>query len=519
MSNHTADNKRIARNTLFLYIRMGVVLIISLYTTRVVLRVLGVEDYGIFNVVAGFVSLFSVFKTTLTNGINRYYNYELGKEGSGSITNVYNAAVRIQLYTAAILLVLIETIGIWYVNNIMVIPTERLTVANWLFQFSVVSMMLIILQAPYSAAVLAHEKMDFFALVSIIDAVLKLVICFLIRFFGDDKLMTYGILIMVISLVDFGMYFFYARSKFNKLRMCAQVDKELFKSMLSFSGWSLLNPIAYTARGQGCNMVLNYFFGPVLNAAHGISNQIANAVDQMSGNFSVSFRPQIIQSYSSGEFGRTKRLMYSMSKISYLLHGMFAIPIIIEINNLLALWLGKDSIPEYAAPFACWVLIIRWFNSLNPPISNVMTATGKVRDINICTACIVVSIIPITIIMMKAGLSPTTMFIAMFVLTVINQFVCLCILCKSFKEVTINEYFKKIVIPCSVLTLVSIILPLLASNLFRPSLIRLFLTCVLSVVSVFAASFFYLDKEEMTLAKTIIKSLFHRLHIIIRKGA
>ena len=184
-NNHTTDNKRIARNTLFLYIRMGVVMIISLYTTRVILKVLGVEDYGIYNVVGGFVSMFGMLSTTLTNGINRFYNFELGKEDGRDITKVYNTAVGIQLLIALVVLVLVEGIGLWYVNNVMVFPPERIKVVNWLFQFSMVSMLLIILQAPYSSAVLAYEKMDFFALISIIDALLKLTICFIIQFFGS----------------------------------------------------------------------------------------------------------------------------------------------------------------------------------------------------------------------------------------------------------------------------------------------------------------------------------------------
>jgi O-antigen/teichoic acid export membrane protein len=358
--------------------------------------------------------------------------------------------------------------------------------------------------------------MDYFALVSIIDAVLKLAICFIIQFFGEDKLFTYGWLILAISLTNFIMYFIYARIKFKKLRLNFHIDKPLFKSMLSFSGWSLLNPLAYTARGQGCNMVLNYFFGPVLNAAHSVANQIANAVEQMSKNFSISFRPQIIQSYACGEYKRTKRLMFSMSKILYLLHAVFAIPIILEINNLLSLWLGKDSIPEYAAPFACWILSIKWINSLNPPITNVMAATGHVKKINIYTACIVICIIPITIFLLKLGLSPTTMYIAMLGLTIINQYACLRILCHTFKEVTMIEYAKEIVVPCLALTVASLILPVLACVLFRPTFWRLLLTGGLSLVSVLASTAFFLNKEEKQLAKSMTITVLKRLHIIKR---
>ena len=511
MSNHSADNRRIARNTLYLYIRMGVVMLISLYTTRVILRVLGVEDYGVYKVVGGFVSMFGVLNTTLTSGINRFYNFELGKEGGGNITRVYNTAIGIQIVIALVVLVLIETVGLWYVNSIMVFPPERLRVVNWLFQFSVISMMIIILQAPYSSAVLAYEKMDFFAFVSIADAILKLAICYIIRCFGEDKLFTYGWMVMLISFINFAMYYLYSKVHFKQLRFDFHIDKQLFKSMLSFSGWSMLNPISYTARNQGCNMVLNYFMGPLLNAAHGVSSQVSNAVDQMSRNFVVSFRPQIIQSYSSGEHARTKRLMYSMSKISFLLHALFVIPIIFEINNLLELWLGKDFIPEYAASFTCWILAIKWINSLNPPITNVMAATGKIKKINICTACIVVSIVPITIVLLKAGYPPTSMYIAMLVLTLINQYACLRIICSTFTEVTMRDYFKEIVLPCVELSIVALILPSLSCVFIEPSLGRLLLTCCLSVISVVAATAFYLNKEEKLLVKSMISAVLRRI--------
>ncbi len=514
MSNHTADNKRIAKNTLFLYIRMGIVMLISLYTTRVVLRVLGVEDYGIYNVVGGFVSMFGVLNTALTNGINRFYNYELGKGDRGDISKVYNTAVVIQLIIAVVAILLVESVGMWYVNHIMVFPQERVTVVNWLFQFSVFSMLLIIMQTPFSSAVLAYEKMDFFAVVSIIDALLKLACCFIIQYFGTDKLFTYGWLILSISVINFVMYYCYVQAKFKKMRLNFHFDKTMFRAMLSFSGWSLLNPIAYTARGQGCNMVLNYFFGPLINAANGVANQVAYAVDQLSGNFSVSFRPQIIQSFSSGEYFRTKSLMYSMSKISFLLHALFSIPVILEINYLLSLWLGKDSIPEYAATFACWVLVIKWINSLNPPITNVMSATGQIKKLNIYTACIIVSIIPITIVLLRIGMSPANMYIAMLVLTVVNQYANLRILCNTFNEVTMKEYAKDIIIPCITLSIVSLFLPLIGCFFITPSFTRLLLTCTLTFVSVLTASFFFLNKNEKQLAKLMISNLLNRLHIV-----
>lgn len=489
-------------------------MIIALYTTRVVLKVLGVENYGIYNVVGGFVSMFGVLKTSFTTGINRFYNFELGKKEGSDIKKVFNTSVVIQLLIALVLFVIVEGIGIWYINNVMVFPHERIKTVNWLFQFSVISMLLVILQTPYSSAILAYEKMDFFAVVSIVDALLKLAICFMIQHFGEDKLLTYGFLLLLITMINFMMNLIYAHIKFKKLRLDFHVDKTLFRSIFSYSGWTILNPLSYTARNQGCNMVLNYFFGPLLNAANGIANQVSAAVEQMSKNFIVSFRPQIIQSYASGEYIRTKRLMYSMSKITFLLHALFTVPVLLEINTLLDIWLGKDSIPEFAVPFACWILVNKWVSSLNPPITNVMAATGQVKKINIYTSCIMVSIIPITIVLLMLRLSPTSMFIAMLILAIINQYAGVRILCNTFTEVTTEDYVKKIIIPSLALALASIALPALICILLKPTLGRVFVTCGLTLVSVLISLSFYLDKEEKMLVKSMMTSLLKRFRII-----
>lgn len=513
MASHIGDNKRIARNTLFLYIRMGIVMLISLYTTRIILRVLGIEDYGIYNVVGGFVSMFGVLSATLTSGINRFYNYEIGKGENGNITDVYNIALVVQILLAIIIFIVVEGIGIWYVNHVMVIPLDRLKVANWLFQFAVVSMILIIIQAPYSSAILAYEKMDYFAIISIVDAVLKLIVCFLIQSFETDRLLTFGWMMLVISFLNYFLYRGYVLLRFKGFKFSFHINRELLKAMLSFSGWSLLNPLAYMARGQGCNLVLNYFLGPIVNAAQGVANQVASAVDQMSNNFSVSFRPQIIQSYSCGEYTRTKRLMYSMSKICFFLHALFAVPIIFEINGILSLWLGKDSVPDFAPSFACWILIIKWINSLNPPITNVMAATGRVRKINVFTACIVTSIIPISILLLYFDCSPVTIYMAMLLLTLFNQYAGVRILCDTFPEVTVGDYLKRIILPCLELSVLAICFPILLKVVMPPSLVRLFITIGGSFIVIILSSFVYFDKEEKTLLKTMLNALLQRIRL------
>lgn len=330
-----SSNKRIAKNTIFLYIRMLFVMIITLYTTKVVLKVLGVVDYGIYNVVCGFVSLFAFLNTSLTTGTNRFYNYAIGKNDKQQETDVYNASLRIQIIILFCAIVISESIGLWYLYNKMVIPVDRLSTAFWIFQFSVISLCLLILQIPYSAAVIAHEKMNFYAVVSIIDAAMKLVFVVLLQYVQYDKLLFYGFLMLVTSATNFIFNWVYSMFKFENIRLDRRVNKEIFRGLFSFSLWSFLDPITVTCRGQGCNMVLNAFFGPVVNAAYGISNQISGAIDGFTNNLSIAFRPQIIQSYSSGEYSRTKALFYSMSRINYMLHLMLIIPVAFSISYIL----------------------------------------------------------------------------------------------------------------------------------------------------------------------------------------
>lgn len=512
MSN-SESNKRIARNTFFLYIRMGVVMLIALYTTRVVLQVLGNEDYGVYNVVCGFVAMFSIFNTCFSTSINRFYNFEIGKKTENGVRSVYNSAVLIQIILAVAIVLLVEIVGSWYIGNKMVLPVERLTTAKWIFHFSMISMFLTVMQAPYSAAVMAYERMDYFALVSILDAVLKLGFVILLQFVGDDKLLIYGTMMCIISIVNFFMYFFYCRLKFPEIRLQKGTDKKMIKSMLSFASWSALDPAAYMARDQGTNMVLNAFFGPVVNAAQGIAYQIAAAVDSFGGSFSTSFRPQIIQSYSEGQYSRTKNLMFSMSKISFMLHVMLVVPIIIEIDYILQLWLG-EGYPSYAASFACLILCVKSIGALNSPISNVVSATGNIRKIKVFSAIVIASVVPIAIVLFKTGLSPIHAYIALLLLTVINQTGCVIILNQVFPYIKSRDYLKNVILPLLIHTTGLILLPLLVRFVLPPSLGRLILVCLMSAVgSALVGYFIVLNNVEKSMMKDFYNSFLNKIHI------
>lgn len=511
MSDNSSSNKRIAKNTAFLYIRMAVIMIVALYTTRVVLRVLGVVDYGIYNVVCGFVSMFQVFNTCLNTGANRFYNYAIGKNEIGGVRRVFNAALAIQIILVIIVVLLIEAVGLWYLNNKMSIPAERLVVANWIFQFSVLSMVMLIMQTPYSAVVLSYERMDYYALVSIVDVLLKLGFVILLQFVSYDRLLFYGLLMIVVSIVNFLMYYLYCKRNFEEIKIDFHVDKKTFKELFSFSAWSLLDPITLMAKGQGSNMVLNFYFGPIVNAAYGIANQVSSAVDTFTQNLAVAFRPQIIQSYSCGDYNRTKNLMYSMSKINYMLHLMLIIPVILELRFLLNIWLGTDY-PEVTISFASLVMVIATINCLHAPISTVMVATGKIKTIKIVSLIIISSVIPISIVCFMAGLPSVTTFIILLVLTLLNISACAVIMCKTFNAITLPEYLKSVIIPCIIYSLLVVILPIIISIIMLPSWYRLILLCIVTLISAITVGYtFVLNKDEKVLVNNIKESVLAKI--------
>ena len=478
-------------------------MIISLYTTRIVLQVLGVVDYGIYNVVCGFVTMFNVFNTCLNTGANRFYNIAIGKKEVGGVKRVFNAALAIQLILILIIVVLIESVGLWYVNNKMVIPADRLFIAKWIFQFAVFSLVLLVLQTPYSAALLSYEKMDYYAFVSIVDVLLKLGFVIALQYVSLDKLLFYGLLMMIVSVVNFLMYFIYCRTHFDEMRIHLPIEKKTFKELLSFSAWSLLDPITMMAKGQGSNMVLNFYFGPIVNAAYGIANQISHAIDGFTQNIAVAFRPQIIQSYSCGEYERTKKLMYSMSKINYMLHLMLIIPIVIEIKYILNLWLGDDY-PVYAVSFAPLVMIIATINCLHAPISTVMVATGKIKKIKTVSLIVISSVIPISIVCFVLGLSPVATFVVLLCLTIINIATSVIIMCQTFPTIKIGNYLTSVILPCLLFSVLVIVLPIALTFLMSASFLRLILLCVVSLISaVFVGYVIVMNKDEKALVKSI----------------
>lgn len=502
MSNE--NNKRIAKNTMFLYFRMILVLFVSIYTTRVVLNALGVVDYGINNVVAGFVSMFTFLNTSMANGIQRFYNFTLGKKTEGNIRSVYNTAFQIQAALAIIIFILLETVGLWYMYKEMQIPAERINTALWVFQFAVASTILLIMQAPYASAIMAYERMNYYAYVGIFDVLLKLLIAYMLTKSNSDRLLLYGFLHLITSLIHFLMYYVYAKTQFKDLKFEFALHKELFKPMLSFSGWNIFGSFAYMLKGQGLNLLLNSFFGVVINSARGVSNMIMSALQGFQSNVIIAFRPQIIKSYAAGNFQYVKTLFYSLSKISFLMLTILSAPIILELDYILKIWLG-NTIPEYTKSFTVLILFNMVISSLTTPLSQIVHATGKMKTYQMCTSIILCSIVPISWVFLKFGCDPNSVYYTSLGITILNQIICNIIVKKNFPY-SIKEYIKKVIIPCTAFIITVLAIPYVITCSMEESVIRLALTSIAVIfTAILVAYFMVLDKDEQKLLRKFVK--------------
>lgn len=496
--DQSANNKRIAKNSLFMSIRMVIVLLISLYTTRVVLKVLGVEDYGIYNVVCGFVSMFTVLNTSMSNGIQRFYNFEYGKNGEEGANKVYCLSFLIQVIIAVVVITLVESVGLWYLHNKMVIPSDRMFAAEWIFQFSVLSFVFVILQAPYNAAIMAHERLDYLALLGILDAILKLGIVFLLPYFSVDQLILYGILTASISIFNFTLSYIYCKRKFKEIRLHRLFDKQMFRSMLGFSGWNLFGSFSSMMQEQGINIVINFFFGPIVNAARGVANQINAGIESFVANITVPVRPQIVQSYAKGDTDRMMRLMFSISKLSCCLLLMMAIPVSIEIKYVLQLWLG-NNIPTYAASFTIIIIYSSLISNLNSATSNVVHATGQMKHYQFWSTIVKISCVPLSFLLLKYHPNPNLALVVVMVCRLLGHIVGLFIV-RTLVELSLKDYLLRVVVPVLAIFVLSFPLSYLPYVFMEEGLLRFVSVTIVGILSViFALYFIGLDKGEKRL--------------------
>lgn len=500
--------KRIAKNTLMLYFRQILIMIVSLYTVRVVLNTLGAEDYGIYNVVAGVVTMFSFLSNSMATASQRYFSFALGQNDSESLKKYFSMSFTIYCLIALVVLILAETVGLWFVTQKLIIPSERQNAAFWIYQASIFSMICTILTAPFMASIIAHEDMNIYAYVSIIEVVLKLGIVFLLPLFAIDKLIFYGVLMAGVVFINTAIYRTICVKKYVECKFSFLWEKSLFKELVSYTGWNMFGSAVGVFKNQIVNIILNQFFNPVVNAARGIATQVNSAVNSFAQNFSTAVRPQIIKSYASGEKEKMLQLMFRSCKATFLLMYVFALPLILEMPYVLKLWL--KNVPEYAVLFTILALIDALIDTISYPIMAAAQATGKIKIYQSVVGGVLLLNAPITFVVFKLGANPYSVFIVSIVITFVAFIVRLCIL-KRLIDFSFWKYIFKVFLPVVCCAGVALVIPYFVKNLMQDNFLRLCVTVIVSVICVGLSGYFVaLSKDEKRWIVGIVKSKLGR---------
>ena len=413
--------------------------VVSLYTSRVVLEVLGVEDYGLYGLVGGVVSMFSFLNSTMAGATSRFLTFEMGKGNQERIRATFSSALIIHIGIALIVLLLAETVGLWFLNNKLVIPAERMTAAHWVFQVSVLGMMVTFTQVPYNAAIIAHEKMDIYAYVELLNVFLKLGIVYLLSIGNIDKLILYAFLVLLVNVLIAFIYRLFCIKNYNETRVWFIFEKNIIKPMISFSSWELISHLGYTFRMQGINVVLNMFFGVVINAVVNIATTIQSTLLNFSNNIVLAFKPQIIKNYAIGQFSEMTRLVMSGTKLNILLQAIFTIPIIFNIDYILNTWLKNP--PGGASAFCCIMLCSNLLASMTQLLNTAIQATGKVKVFSLSQSIIYIIVPIFTYFYFSCTDSdPIFAYIIIFISQILSAIITVVILKSLIKSFEVKNY-------------------------------------------------------------------------------
>lgn len=479
MADFSANNKRIAKNTLVLYFRQLFSMLVSLYTSRVILQTLGVEDYGIYNVVGGVVSMFSVISGSLSSAISRFMTFELGKGDIQKLKTVFSTSITIQVIISFIVVVLAEIVGVWFLNNKMVIPQERMVVANWIFQFSLITFVVGLISVPYNAAIIAHERMKAFAYIGIIEVLAKLGIVFSLMIAPIDKLIFYGLLLLLLSLVVRLIYGVYCKRNFEECTYNFVLDRPLLKEMFGFAGWNSVGCIAALLKDQGVNILLNLFYGPVVNASRGVALQVQGAVQGFVSNFTVAINPQITKSYVSGEYEYMMFLIFKSARFSFYILSILVIPILLNTEYILKLWL--ETVPNYSVIFLQLSLIYMLSESLANPLITAQLATGKIRNYQIVVGGILLMNFPIGYVGLRLGYSPEVVYYTAIVISIGCEMARIYLL-RSMIGLSAISFLKKVYLNVVIVFVVAIVIPLGMKSVLSNRFIDFILITIVSVI-------------------------------------
>jgi O-antigen/teichoic acid export membrane protein len=481
------QNKRIAKNTLFLYFRMMLTMGVSLYTSRIVLNALGVEDFGIYNVVGGIVSMFILLNGSMAAATQRFLTFELGKNNKQKLKAIFSVSITIHHLIALVILILGETLGCWFLNTQMNIDSNRMNAANWVYQCSMMAFIVNIISVPYNAAIIAHERMKAFAYVSILEAILKLLIVFVLPLVDFDKLKLYAVLILAVSVVIRIIYGSYCKINFEESQYKFSWNRKLFVEMGSFAGWNFIGASSAILMSHGVNILLNIFCGVVVNAGRGIATKVQNVVSGFIDNFMMALNPQITKSYASGNKKYLFQLVQQSARFSYYLMLFLSLPILIEAECILKLWL--NIVPNYTVIFVRLSLIYAIAQTLSKPLVTAMLATGNIKRYQIIVGGLQMMNLPFSYLALKLGSEPQSTT----VIAIIFSFACLSArlwLLRGMIGLPVNDYLKNVLLNTIIVTAISIISPLIVYKTMHPGLLRLLSVCIASVLSTVIVSFF-----------------------------
>lgn len=500
------DNKRIAKNTVYLYFRQILILAISLYTSRVILNTLGATDYGLYNVVGGIIVLFSFITNALSNSASRYVAYAIGSNDPKEINRIFGSFLTLYYSLAVCILILGETVGLWFVYNYLTIPEERLTAALWVYHFSVVSSVLNLLYVPYHCLIVAHERMSAFAYISILEASLKLGIAFLLAISPFDRLVFYAALILLLGVFIRFVYVFYCKRNFPESSSKCVWDKKLFKEILQYSSWVLFGSLAYTTYTQGLNVLLNIFFGPIVNAARGIAVQIQTATQSFISGFQTAMYPQIIKSYAQNNLSRMHTLLHTVCKGSFFLFYVIAIPFLLKTSVILELWL-KD-VPDYTGPFTCFILVFSMLRALTNEINHAVQATGRIKLYQLVDGIMGLMVLPFAYVSLKfLDTDPVSVFVILVIVELITVFARIRIGVPQIGDSTIR-FTKEVLLPVLYVSALGFILPFLVSIIVSDTFLGFIIVTFSVIIWTVPIVFFVgLNKQEKMIIVDKIKSI------------
>lgn len=495
-SDNRGNNTRIAKNTLMLYFRMFITLIVGLYTSRVILDALGVEDYGIYNLVGGFVAMFSIIRSGLVSATQRFITYDLGKGDMNSLRITFSTCVIIYLFISLLTIIIAESIGPWFITNKLVIPQERMAAAMWTFHLSLVMLVFSLISFPYNSLIISHERMNVFAYISIYEVMAKLMLTYLLYISPFDKLLVYSILMCVVQISIPILYMVYCRKNYTESRIIWNVDLGKIKAIYSFTGWAMLGGFASVGLTQGLNVLLGMFFTPIVNAARGVAVQIQGVINTFVGNFQMAMDPQIVKSYAREDREYMQQLVFASSKYSYYLLFILSLPLMFVADELLSMWLVE--VPTDSALFLRLIIITTMYDAFSNPFAKAIQATGKIRNYQIIFSGLLILIVPISYIALKLGCKAYFVFVIHIIIGLFAMIARIAIAIKQ-TQMQINVFFKEVIIPVALVSLLSISISFLF-YIFLPS--GMIWTWVMIAVSLFvvllSVLLFGITKAERT---------------------